>query len=277
MDSDREKRMMQYLLGQLAEQEQAQLEARYLADDACFDELLMTEDALRDAYARGELSGSDREAFEQRLLATPQQRQKQEFARTLRKYLVEAPVVSTERRENWVRKRISQFRQVATRHPIVLLPALSTILLLVAAGWWLEHRSGRLPVAAPAASTAQPPASSLQKTRVIAFVLTPGFVRGSEPGVASLVIPLGVSRVRLEAPFEADYPEYEAVLSTAENKPVWSANKLRAQPSGANKTLSVEIPVSLLRRGDYILSLHGVPVVGMMKTVAEYAFRVDRQ
>src|SRR5437764_14981265 len=169
MDSDPEKRMVQYLLGQLSEQEQAELEARYLADDACFDELLATEDGLRDAYARGELSGRDREAFEQRLLATPQQRQKQDFARTLQQYLVD-------RHDNWVRKWISRFRQLASRRRIILIPALSaTFLLLVSAGWWLRYGNGRSPASTPVATTPHTQvALQQQEPEVLALVLTPG-------------------------------------------------------------------------------------------------------
>ena len=47
MSSDQEKRMAQYLLGQLPEEDQAELERRYLADDSLFEELLAIEDDLR--------------------------------------------------------------------------------------------------------------------------------------------------------------------------------------------------------------------------------------
>jgi anti-sigma factor RsiW len=79
--------MTQYLLGQLTEEEQAELEGAYLADDVLFEELAAAENDLRDAYARGELSTPDREAFEQRLLTTSGQQSEQEFARTLGSYL----------------------------------------------------------------------------------------------------------------------------------------------------------------------------------------------
>ena len=75
--------MQQYLLGRLLDEEEAELERRYLADDALFEELLAIEDDLRDAYVRGELSMPDHEAFQQRLLAVPRQRQEQDFAHTL--------------------------------------------------------------------------------------------------------------------------------------------------------------------------------------------------
>jgi len=272
MDSDPEKRMVQYLLGQLPEQEQVELEARYLADDACFDELLATEDGLRDAYARGELSGRDREAFEQQLLATPHQRQKQDFARTLQQYLVD-------RHENWVRKWISRFRQLASRRRVILIPALSaTFLLLVSAGWWLGYRSGRSPASTPVATTPHTQVRlQQQEPEVVAFVLTPGLVRGGEPGALSLVIPPGVRRVRLEAQFEGDYPEYEAVLETAENKRVWSTRNLKAQAFPGGKNIFIDISSSLLAPGDYILTLHGLPAMGAPETAAEYAFRVAKR
>jgi hypothetical protein len=277
MDSDQEKRMVQYLLGQLPEREQAELEARFLADDSYFDELLAIEDDLRDAYACRELSGRDREAFEQRFLATPQQRQKQEFARTLQQCVVEAPVVLAGKHENWVAKWKSRFRQLATRYRTVLIPVLSAIvLLLVATGWWFGYRSERSGTWAPAATKPQSPLQQ-QKAEVVAFVLTPGSVRGSEPEWAPLVIPPDISSVRLEARFDSDYPEYEAILQTAENKRVWTARNLKAQASRNGKSVFIDISSSSLSSGDYILTLRGVPVKGTPETAAEYPFRVAKR
>ena len=108
-------------------------------------------------------------------------------------------------------------------------------------------------------------------------MLTPGLVRGSEPGLASLVIPPTVSRVRLEARFEGDYPEYEAVLQTAENKRVLTARNLKAQASGGGKSIFIHISSTLLSPGDYILTLRGVPAVGIPEMVAEYAIHVAKR
>lgn len=271
--------MVKYLLRQLPEQEQVEFEARYLSDDACFEELLATEDELRDAYARAELSGRDRDAFEQRLLATPRQRQTQEFARLLQQNVAEVSAASADRRESRVAKWKSRFWHVATHHRIILLPALSaTFLLLVATGWWLGYRSGRLPISAPVGTTphTQGPLQQ-QEPKVVAFVLTPGSVRGSEPGLASLVIPPTASHVRLEARFEGDYPECEAVLQTAENKHVWTAKNLKPQASAGAKSIFIDISSSLLSPRDYILTLRAVTAMGTPETIAEYAFRVARR
>ena len=51
-----------------------------------------------------------------------------------------------------------------------------------------------------------------------------------------MVIPPGVSQVRLEARIEIDYPRYEAVLQTIESKRIWSQGDLTAEPfSGGQK------------------------------------------
>ena len=84
-------------------------------------------------------------------------------------------------------------------------------------------------------------------------------------------------RVRLEAQFEGDYPEYEAVLETAENKRVWSTRNLKAQAFPGGKNIFIDISSSLLAPGDYILTLHGFPAMGAPETAAEYAFRVAKR
>jgi hypothetical protein len=288
MESEQEKRMIHYLLGRLSDQEQTELEVRYLADDDCFAELLAMEDELRDAYARGELSAADREAFERRLLLSPQQVRKQEFAYTLSRYLMEA-VPPPSPRPGVAGKWKSWLRLVRPR--FVLIPVLSACLLvLVAAGWWLSHRSRRQ---LATASTPTPPhgpfapgvapgqaAGQGQKaaeTNTVAFVLNPVLVRGPEQAPPVLAIPPGVSRVRLEARFEGNYPSYRAVLETADNKLVWSAEHLKDQTFDDGKRVFIELSNSLLDPGDYILTVRGVRIAGSAETVAEYAFRVARQ
>ena len=277
MDPDQEKRMVKYLLRQLPEQEQVEFEARYLSDDYCFEELLAIEDELRDAYARGELSGRDRDAFEQRLLATSQQRHTQEFARSLQQSVAKVSAASADRRESRVSKWKSRVWYFATYHRIVAISA--AFLLLVAASWWLGYRSRRPQASAPVATTpqTQSPHRPGPEREVVAFVLTPGLVRGSEPGLASLVIPPGVSRVRLEARFEGDYPAYEAILQTAENKWVWTASNLKTQASRDGKSVFIDISSSSISPGDYILTLRGVSAMGAPETAAEYAFRVAKR
>jgi hypothetical protein len=290
MDSDQEKRMAQYLLGQLSEQEQVELERQYLMDDALFEELLAIEDELRDTYVRGELSRADRQAFEQRLLILPRQKEKQEFARTLRQYLVQAGTPAGPLAHR-VAKWKPLLRILGAQPRKVLIPALSTTLVVLVVGsWWLVRRSMQSSRNAPATvstanglpgQTPEPqPKASIPSTepeaRTVAFVLTPGLIRGGVEESRPLVIPAGVSRVRLEARVDVggDYSNYEAVLQTAEGKRIWTEGNLNSQTFPGGKRVFLDLSSSLLPPGDYILTLQGLTVAGHPETVAEYAFRV---
>jgi hypothetical protein len=283
VSSDQGKRMAQYLLGQLPEEEQAELERQYLADDTLFEELLSIEDDLRDSYARGELSSTDREAFEQRLLTAAYQKGEQEFARTLCRCLSE-----TGRRigplAGLVAKWKALLRSLGTQPRMVLVPALSVTILVLIGSWWLGRRSvqpSQLPPAPPqtASPGAAAPTAGEQEleARTIAVVLSRGLVRGNEEGSKRLVIPPEVSQVRLEARVEVNYPRYEAVLQTAESKRIWSKGDLEAQAFPGGKKILLYLSSSLLPPGDYILTLRGLPTAGSPETVAEYAFRIGKR
>jgi len=72
---------MRYLLRTLSEQEGERVEERYFSDDAEFEELEIAEEELIDRYVRGELSQSDKDAFERTLVAVPRLRERVQFAR----------------------------------------------------------------------------------------------------------------------------------------------------------------------------------------------------
>ena len=74
---------VKYLLGNLTEEEQVEVEDRAFADGDYLSSLEATEADLIDAYVRDELSQSDRRSFELRFLTSPERRRKVEFARAL--------------------------------------------------------------------------------------------------------------------------------------------------------------------------------------------------
>jgi hypothetical protein len=91
-----------------------------------------------------------------------------------------------------------------------------------------------------------------------------------------LLIPPEVNQVRLQARTEANYPHYQAVLQTAENRLVWSSGNLEAHPFPGGNGISVDLPSSLLPPGDYVLTIRGLPTAGPPETAAEYAFHVGK-
>jgi len=82
----------QYLLGQLAEEEQQAIEHRLLREDALFEELEVTEDELFDEYVADELTPVDRKQFEQYFLSAPERRRELEFAGGLHQYVAKKTV-----------------------------------------------------------------------------------------------------------------------------------------------------------------------------------------
>ena len=65
-----------YLLGELAEADQAALEQELLIDRGKFDRVWAVENELVDSYVRGEMSRADRKRFESHYLASPLHRER---------------------------------------------------------------------------------------------------------------------------------------------------------------------------------------------------------
>jgi len=81
-----EKQIRQYLLGEMAEAEMSQFEARLMTDDEFFEMLLVIEDELIDERAANELSAEEQTGFDTYFLTTPQRRERLELARALHGY-----------------------------------------------------------------------------------------------------------------------------------------------------------------------------------------------
>ena len=65
-----------YLLGELAETDQAALEQELLIDRGKFERVWAVENELVDSYVRGEMSRADRKLFESHYLASPLHRER---------------------------------------------------------------------------------------------------------------------------------------------------------------------------------------------------------
>src|SRR5262245_53656975 len=85
-----EKQMGRYLLGQLGDQEQRQLEERLMTQDDSFQQLQVLEDELIDEYLTNGLSEQDRQDFEKHFLSAPEHREKLRFATAFRSYVATA-------------------------------------------------------------------------------------------------------------------------------------------------------------------------------------------
>jgi hypothetical protein len=72
----RENLIRRYLIGELAEADQAALERELLINRGKFDQVWAVENELVDSYVRGEMSRADRNRFERRYMASPLHRER---------------------------------------------------------------------------------------------------------------------------------------------------------------------------------------------------------
>ena len=88
----KEDSIRRYLLGQLTEDKQREIEQRVLVEDDLFEELEATEAQLVDDYVAGRLIGEEREQFDQHFLTTSRRQQDLQFARVFSRYVSSHPV-----------------------------------------------------------------------------------------------------------------------------------------------------------------------------------------
>ena len=74
-----------YFLGELSESESRRLEEESLRNEGLFDQLQSTEEALIDAYVRGEMTAESQTLFERNYLNTNRRREGVELATALRR------------------------------------------------------------------------------------------------------------------------------------------------------------------------------------------------
>lgn len=123
---DLQQRLRSYLLGQLDDQARAELETELLTSDEVFEELLIIEDEITDEFVGGRLTPSDRAAFEEHFLTTPERHEDVRFARAFQRQVNGVPGQAA----------VSKFWPgFLAAQPFVVRAAVSLILILaIAAG-----------------------------------------------------------------------------------------------------------------------------------------------
>ncbi|MGA9767405.1 MAG: hypothetical protein WBV94_00075 [Blastocatellia bacterium] len=307
---DKEGILFKYLLGELSEQEQEQIEENYFDDDEFFDRMLVVEDELIDAYVGHRLSISEQERFENHFLRSPDRRKRVELAKAWAGFFSRSPQSTHDKNSSSLSQPYPGFSRL--KRAAFFIPLAAMFLLLIGLTW-LFMQNGRLRRAlehsqAESAelqrkeldlerqigeqrarneeldqeladgrnvSNQLPPEKQLPK--IASFVLTAGFTRGTGK-VNSITIPKDSETVKLESYFrQGDYKNYRAVLRTSEGAEVWSQAKPRIQSKGPVKVMVLSLPAVLFNSGEYILTISGVSSSEENEIIDEYSFKVLRR
>jgi hypothetical protein len=309
---DDDKLIARYLLGELPEAEQTQLEEHAFSNSDYMHHVRAVEKDLIDEYARGELSGPRREAFEQRFLASEQRRRQIEFARALMQVGGEnlasassdaAPVATT----SWWSSFFFFGRKL---NPAMGFALAALALLVVIGGVWLFRESARsrreqAQIQPPSAATpraqenAAPkstpeqraqnepqatPSQANQEVRqtprpvVASLLLLPGTSRGADSHPHLIITP-ATSTAQLRVVLESgdEYKSYGLQLRSVSGKAVRSQAGLTAHAGPGGRAVVLTLPANLLASGDYELTLNGINEQKRAEALGYYYFSVRKE
>lgn len=137
--------LARYILGGLSERERERLEGEYFEDDETFEQMLIAEEELIDAYVRRELSTEERARFEEHVLSSPQGRERVQFARVLAGAVSDARIAGTTSEEapSAVPRPRPAFLAALRAHGAALRLAFAVAALAAAVGlsWLLVERA----------------------------------------------------------------------------------------------------------------------------------------
>ncbi|MFN0107280.1 MAG: hypothetical protein ACKVZH_00375 [Blastocatellia bacterium] len=287
-----------YLLGDLPEQEQLALESKFFADANLLEQMQNIETNLVDEYVRGQLSNADQRQFERHYLTTPAHKERVAFAgELLRAANEQTHPQAAQPQESFWEKALASLRAPQFAFGV----AVTAAVLLVAGTVWLKNQQANWQQQIAKTETERVAeqerlrqletlvaqqnqlnaelTNELERLRaesskptsqpsVFSFVLLSG-VRGGEQ--QTLKLPPDTNQIRLQMKLEADdFPRYRASLRPVDGGPSWTASSVTKTGS----TISVKIPASKLRNGDYILTLAGVDATGAIEEINRYSFRV---
>jgi hypothetical protein len=283
-----DKLIARYLLGELSEEEQVQLEERAFSDSDYLERVRAVEKDLIDEYARGELSGSARQSFEQRFLASEPRRRQIEFAKAFDRVIGDEPAndaaVATSSRwyslvPFWRGQRLAFAFSLAV-----------VVLLVVIGGVWLlkqraqsqreqAQRQSPPPAAPSVQESATPKLNDEQRVRsepqpapspakqqdqplhavVASLLLMPGTSRGAESH-SQLVIAPATKAAQLRVALENgdEYKTYAVELRTSSGRLILNQAGLQAHAGHGGRAVVLTLPANILTTGDYEVTLNGI-------------------
>jgi hypothetical protein len=234
-----------YLLGQLTDDEEQLFEERLLSEDEFFQEVELTKDELAQEYVSGELNATERKWLQQNFLASPDGKQRHEFAKTFDHY------VKNHRVQQKSMSLIEWLRKLWNEHPQMLTAATTAAVLLIAVGiLWPIIR---------------PPAP---RTVATLIVMNSSGTRSSGPG----------SRQRIKLTEDAlnltlTLPQAVSPGSTYSVELLSDKNRTQTFEGSAQnaQSVSVEISASTLPRGQYAatVSNNGQRIPGNYEFIIE--------
>ncbi len=329
VDPNNEKIITQYLLGELPEEQQVDIEDRAFQDKEYLATITAVENDLIDEYVRNELSETELRRFESRFLVSAERRKRVAFAKALAGVAVEAPVVEEVRRPviapgvaSW-RESLEAF--VRGLNPVARFALGAAMLLLLAGGVWLmiemlrlrnqlnrmqaenqsrqserqtleqqvamerrqnqelavrlnQEKQQREQTDESLRQLSESVETPAPKPVIASFTLLPGISRGTGEK-PRLVLPENARLVRLQIGIEPEepYKTFVVELRTIGGRHVWNRENLGVRDRRGARAVTLTLPATALKPGEYELRLKGVTDGGGTEDVGFYYFNVTKK
>jgi len=311
----RENLIRRYLLGELAEADQAALEQELLIDRGKFDQVWAIENELVDSYARGDMSRADRERFEGHYLSSPLHRERVAIAESFLTNIGQGAGETVEVRE---RGPVVPWRRgflLGSPRLVFGLALVMAILLTFSAVWSYIERARLTRRIADVQKEAQTEQALLKQrerelaTRnqefekeiaevsrrskglkaeleqlsrrqaaaptVLSFLLTPAPERGDKAPPQS-TIPIFAGKARLLMELNGDvFANYQVILQTVEGREILRRRTGKVMFGKDRAFATLPVNAGELTKGDYILILLGQTASGASEEIDRYFFRVS--
>lgn len=327
-EPNNERMIALYLLGELPEGQQVQIEDRAFQDKDYLANITAVENDLIDEYVRNELSETDRRKFEDRFLASAERRKRVEFARALTRiapeYAFKEKTALAPQAVSWRESLEAFFRSL---NPVAKFAMAALILLVVVGGAWLvtetlrlrsqftrlqadnqsrrnerqaleqqveaerrrnEELTARLNEEKQQREQSDESLRQLTETRdttnspprsvVASLTLLPGISRGaSDKSTLALTGDTRLVRLQIGVEPEEQYKSFAADLRTVAGRRIWNRENLTARNRGGARAIGLTIPATVLKPGEYELSLRGISEGGGSEDVGFYYFSVKKK
>jgi hypothetical protein len=276
-DIERERLLIRrYLLGELDENDQEQLEKRVITNPDYKEEVLITEEELLEEFVNGTLSLRELESFTRMYSSSPAQRRKVKIAQALNRYASEqSPVVQPMAPKRRAKSLIELFSTKNRFHQLSL--AALTIILVIGGSilvyWLISHHSSAdydalLRLNQFGSELLQPDSS------VVAVALPPLLFRGTgEPRNISITKQSRTVQLWLPNPSGGAY-SFRAILKRSDGSEVFTLEDLRARQIDQHSVLVLQIPAEMLTPQGYQLEIFEKRADGTFETPSTYPLNV---
>jgi len=219
-----------YLLGQLTDDEEQKLEERLLVEDDFLQEVELTKDELAQEYASGELTTKERQWLQKNFLASPEGKQRHEFAKTFDNY------AKNHRTQHQKSKSLIERLRNLLNQSKFLTAASTAAVLIVAIGVYVQIQKTPTP----------------RSVANLTVMNSPG-TRSIGPGPSQPTVRLKEDKLKLTLML----PQAVSPGSAFRVELLSDNNVTRTFETSAQETqsISVEIPAAQIPRGQYVATV----------------------